>query len=316
MILDKAGQKGTGKWTSQAAMDFGVPIPTIDSAVSMRQISAQKEVRALIAKKYGSQKPVEKRQLSVASETVTSEPLFDAKAARAEMEVETIVSAYHRAMAEENAARQVGRTVANPGERNKNTELRAELRRRFEEFVKELEHALLASFIVTYAQGMSLLQIASVEKGYGLNLAEIARIWRGGCIIRSALLEEMRRAFAENPQLPNLILDDRFAEILNDRRRDWRAVAERFTESRVPALCLSASLASFDAFRSARLPANLIQAQRDYFGAHSYLSASRQGRSFSYAQLETGLRASNLRRNGSGICGHRKFIALRIRAKR
>jgi 6-phosphogluconate dehydrogenase len=122
-------------------------------------------------------------------------------------------------------------------------------------FIEELKNALLCSFMVTYAQGMSLLQTASVEKEYGLDLSEIARIWRGGCIIRSALLEEMRRAYAENPELPNLMLDHRFAEMLSHFRGDWRAVTASFTEARVPVAALSSSLAYFDAFRSERLPA-------------------------------------------------------------
>jgi 6-phosphogluconate dehydrogenase len=277
MVLDKAGQKGTGKWTSQAAMDLGVPIPTIDSAVSMRQISAQKDVRVLIAKKYGSQSAVGSEQLAESSDAVTSEPLFDAKAARAEREVETLVSEYHKANIEEQEARHAEHSVVNVSDKHKNLELREECVEGFEQFIEELKHALLNSFIVTYAQGMSLLQMASVEKNYNLNLSEIAKIWRGGCIIRSALLEEMRRAYAENPDLPNLILDNQFAEILNERREDWRSVTEKFTESRVPALCLSSALAYFDAFRSERLPANLIQAQRDFFGAHTYQRVDKDG---------------------------------------
>lgn len=211
MILDTAGQKGTGKWTSQAAMDFGVPIPTIDSAVSMRQISAQKAVRGIIAKKYNVQaiKP-------------------------------------NRA---ENS----------------------------DKFIAELKNALLAAFITTYAQGMSLLQTASVEKNYGLNLAEIAKIWRGGCIIRSTLLEDIRKAYADNPALPNMILADDFVKILNENRADWQAVTEKFAQNQIPALCLSSALAYFDAFRSERLPANLIQAQRDFFGAHTYQRIDQEG---------------------------------------
>ena len=147
----------------------------------------------------------------------------------------------------------------------------------FDKFIEQLKNALLASFITTYSQGLSLLQTVSVEKKYGLNLAEIAKIWRGGCIIRSALLEEMRRAFAENPELPNLILDDKFAEILNKNREDWRTINAKFAESRVPSLCLSSALAYFDAFRSERLPANLIQAQRDFFGAHTYQRTDKEG---------------------------------------
>jgi 6-phosphogluconate dehydrogenase len=228
MVLDKAAQKGTGKWTSQAAMDFGVPIPTIDSAVSMRQISAQKETRLLIAKKYGSKTPSEEHQ--------------------------------HESH---------GETVLNSSDNSKNED--------FDRFIEKLKNALLASFITTYAQGMSLLQTVSTEKDYGLNLSEIAKIWRGGCIIRSALLEEMRRAFAENPDLPNLLLDDKFAEIISGNREDWRVINAKFAESRIPALCFVSSMNYFGAFRSERLPANLIQAQRDFFGAHTYQRIDKEG---------------------------------------
>ena len=124
---------------------------------------------------------------------------------------------------------------------------------------------------------MSLLQTASIEKNYGLNLSEIAKVWRGGCIIRSALLEEMRRAFSDEPKLPNLMLDDKFAQILDANRQDWRTVNEMFLASRVPSLCLSSALGYFDAFRSERLPANLIQAQRDFFGAHTYQRIDKEG---------------------------------------
>ena len=210
MILDEAAQKGTGKWTSQAAMDFGVPIPTIDSAVSMRQISAQKELRVDMAAKFN----------------------LPAVAASDDEVVLTL---------------------------------------------KELKNALLNSFIVIYAQGLALLQTASVEKKYGLNLSEIAKIWRGGCIIRSALLEEMRRAFSDNPHLANLMLDDDFAKILKGNREDWRLVIEEFANNRIPAMCFASSMNYFGAFRTERLPANLIQAQRDFFGAHTYKRIDKDG---------------------------------------
>ncbi len=277
MILDKAAQKGTGKWTSQAAMDFGVPIPTIDSAVSMRQISAQKDVRMLIAQKYGSQLPRVDARLPQDGQTVSSKLVTSPKAVRAEHEVETAVTELHKTNIEGLAAQHLGQTVENVSDESKNADLREEFAEDFNRFVEELKNALLSSFIVTYAQGMSLLHTASAEKKYGLDLSEIAKIWRGGCIIRSALLEEMRRAFAENPDLPNLMLDDKFAEMLNENREDWRAVVEKFTDSRVPVLCLSSALAYFDAFRSERLPANLIQAQRDFFGAHTYQRIDKEG---------------------------------------
>lgn len=204
MILDTAGQKGTGKWTSQAAMDFGIPIPTIDSAVSMRQISSQKAVRGNISQKYQN----------VHNSAIGS----DSK----------------------------------------------------QKMIAELKAALHCAFIVAYAQGMSMLQAASTENKYGLNLADIAKIWRGGCIIRSALLEEMRVAYAANPSLSNLLLDDKFASILDSNIEAWRSAISAFVSDGVPSMCFSSALAYFEAFRTERLPANLIQAQRDFFGAHTY----------------------------------------------
>ncbi len=277
MILDKAAQKGTGKWTSQAAMDFGVPIPTIDSAVSMRQISAQKEVRLLIAEKFGSRLPHVNAELPADGDAMQSRLVTSPKAIRAEHEVETAVSEQHKTYLTEDAPKHLEQTMENPSDEQRNTEIRESVGDDYEHLIEELKNALLSSFIITYAQGMSLLQTASVEKNYGLDLSEISRIWRGGCIIRSALLEEMRRAYGENPNLPNLILDDKFAEILNDNREHWRNVNEKLLDSRIPSLCLSSALAYFDAFRSERLPANLIQAQRDFFGAHTYQRIDKEG---------------------------------------
>lgn len=278
MILDKAAQKGTGKWTSQAAMDFGVPIPTIDSAVSMRQISAQKETRALIAKKYGAENlSAFKVYQTAVGENVHSEEQFDMKAALAKEDVETTVSEQHREKIGGREIELAQKAVPIEFDEKIEKDLRREAVGDFNRFIEELKNALLASFITTYAQGMSLLQTASEEKKYGLDLAEIAKIWRGGCIIRSALLEDMRRAFAANPDLPNLLLDDKFAEILARTRADWVMINAKFAESRVPSLCLSSALAYFDAFRSERLPANLIQAQRDFFGAHTYQRIDREG---------------------------------------
>jgi 6-phosphogluconate dehydrogenase len=243
----------------------------------MRQISAQKEVRVLIAEKYGSRLEVKNEQLKVDGEPVASEPFVEAKSIGAKDNFETAVSDQQKMHFEEEAAKHLTQTHENKADENKNIQLREESAKDFQHLVEELKNALLASFIVTYAQGMSLLQTASIEKKYDLNLAEIARIWRGGCIIRSALLEEIRRAYAEDTKLPNLMLDNQFARLLNDNRNDWRAVVEKFTESRVPVLCLSSALAYFDAFRSERLPANLIQSQRDYFGAHTYQRIDKEG---------------------------------------
>ena len=210
LILDTAGQKGTGKWTSQAAMDFGTPIPTIDSAVTMRQISSQKALRSELAAKYGGIR----------------------------------------------ATADLSRSKIN---------------------IRDVEDALFCAFVLTYSQGMSLLAAASREKAYGLDLPAIARIWRGGCIIRSRLLEDIRSAYSSYPTLANLLLDPKIAEILNSRSATLRKTVVTFVENGIPAACFSSALAYFDAIRTERLPANLIQAQRDFFGAHTYQRTDREG---------------------------------------
>jgi len=209
MILDTAGQKGTGKWTSQAAMDFGIPIPTIDSAVSMRQISSQKATRGTMAAKYKD-------------------------------------------------------TASSGG-----AGLAASL--------DDLRRALFCAFIVTYAQGMALLQAASKEKEYGLDLSLTAKIWRGGCIIRSAMLEEIRAAYDADTGLATLLMDDKFAAILGENLASWRSVIGAFVADGIPSLCFSSALSYFEAFRTERLPANLIQGQRDFFGAHTYQRIDKEG---------------------------------------
>lgn len=210
LILDTAGQKGTGKWTSQAAMDHGIPIPTIDSAVTMRQISSQKALRSELAAEYDGI-----RVTADLSRSRTS--------------------------------------------------------------IGELEDALFCAFVLTYTQGISLLAAASDEKGYGLDLSEIAKIWRGGCIIRSRLLEDIRTAYTTDPKLKNLLLNPKIAEILNSRSASLRKTVVTFIENGIPAACFSAALAYFDAIRTERLPANLIQAQRDFFGAHTYQRIDKEG---------------------------------------
>ena len=207
LILDTAGQKRTGKWTSQAAMDFGVPVPTIDSAVSMRQISSQKALRSIISKKFHADLTMHHTTLSSA----------------------------------------------------------------------DLASSLLCGFLITYSQGMSLLGQASIEKGYGLNLAETAKIWRGGCIIRSAWLEEIRRAYSRDAALPSLLLDKKIADFLGQHSIALRKTVSAFTGHGIPSMCFASTLAYFDAFGTERLPANLIQAQRDFFGAHTYQRIDEEG---------------------------------------
>ncbi|MEQ8714785.1 MAG: NADP-dependent phosphogluconate dehydrogenase [Cyclobacteriaceae bacterium] len=206
MILDKAKQKGTGKWTSQNAMDLGMPIPTIDAAVSMRELSAMKSMREEADKKYEA--------------------------------------------------------------------LRI---RKYAPSVEEIESALYFSFIVTYAQGMTQLAAASEEYEYGLDMETIAKIWRGGCIIRAGLLEDMRRAYDTNRGLMSLLLDDDIAAKVKSTIAAARKVLAYAVTTGTPMMGLAASLSYFDAFSSGRLPLNLIQAQRDHFGSHTYERTDREG---------------------------------------
>jgi 6-phosphogluconate dehydrogenase len=144
-------------------------------------------------------------------------------------------------------------------------------------WLSRLQQALQAATIITYAQGMSLLRAASHEYGYDISLEAVSRIWRGGCIIRAALLDDMRRAFQATPDLPSLMLDQHFAGELAKYEGALRAVVAQAVDVRVPVPAMSASLAYFDSMHNARLPANLIQAQRDYFGSHTYERIDRDG---------------------------------------
>jgi 6-phosphogluconate dehydrogenase len=143
--------------------------------------------------------------------------------------------------------------------------------------IDSVRQALYASKISAYAQGMSMLRIAGHEYGYGLNLGEVASLWRAGCIIRARFLNRITEAFERNPELPNLLLDSSFNQSVQERLPAWRFVVRTAVELGIPAPAFSASLAYYDSYRSARLPANLIQAQRDYFGAHTYERTDREG---------------------------------------
>ncbi|MFQ5824516.1 MAG: NADP-dependent phosphogluconate dehydrogenase [bacterium] len=143
--------------------------------------------------------------------------------------------------------------------------------------ISALEDALHASIITSYAQGMALLKSASIEYSYELKLDEIAKIWRGGCIIRARLLEPIRRAYSKNPALINLMVDEYFSEQLNASQENWRRVVNIALNLGIPCPAMSASLNYFDSYRQKRLPANLLQAQRDYFGAHTYRRIDKEG---------------------------------------
>ncbi|MEW6179363.1 MAG: NADP-dependent phosphogluconate dehydrogenase [Chloroflexota bacterium] len=146
-----------------------------------------------------------------------------------------------------------------------------------EELIQAVREALYASKILSYAQGMAMLRLASAEYGYGLNLAELARIWRAGCIIRASLLNDITAAYRQNPDLPNLLLSPFFSEAVSQRIGSLRRVVITAVEQGIAVPAMSASLAYFDAYRSERLPANLIQAQRDFFGAHTYRRIDKAG---------------------------------------
>ena len=201
-ILDVARQKGTGMWTSQSAMELQVPVPTIDLAVAMRDLSVFTKER------------------------------------------EQAGTLYQRAQRRFTGDR--------------------------EAFLTQLSRALFTGMITTYAQGLALLAVASDKYGYHLELEAVARIWRGGCIIRAALLEDICAAFHARPDLPNLLLDLQLSRKVMEHQEDLRRVVCQAAESGVPVPGLMVSLGYLDAYRSAWLPANLIQAQRDYFGAHTY----------------------------------------------
>ncbi len=203
-IVDKAGQKGTGKWTGEIALDLGVPIPTIDAALTARQLSAMKDERVQAAKILK----------------------FD------------------------NA----GKTTINEPQR----------------LIDALRDALYSSKICSYAQGMALIAQGSKEYAWNINLAECARIWKGGCIIRAKLLELIREAFSRSEPARNLLIDPDFAKFLINSQQNWRHATTTAQLLGIPVPALTASLSYYDSYRSANLPQNLTQAQRDFFGAHTY----------------------------------------------
>jgi 6-phosphogluconate dehydrogenase len=209
VILDEARQKGTGKWTSQDAMDLQAPAPTIDVAVAMRNLSIYKDQRRQANKLFSPT---------------------------------------------------VGHYRGDKGG-----------------FLDKLHNAFHAAMLIAYAQGFAQLSQASETYDYGLDLETVARIWRGGCIIRAAMLEDIRHAYLAKPDLPNLLLDESMNETLVKLRPELHEVVCTAADLGVPTPAFSISLAYFDAYHSANLPANLIQAQRDYFGAHTYERKDEKG---------------------------------------
>lgn len=208
-ILDSARQKGTGKWTSQNAMDLQVPAPSIDMAVMVRDMSAHKEERVAANAMYQK-------------ESVKGD--IDSKQA-----------------------------------------------------VEKLQHALYFCFVTVFAQGFSMIKTASESYGYEIELEEIAKIWRGGCIIRAAMLEDFRKAFKDNPELTNIMVNTEIAGKLSEYQGDARECIKMSMDTQIPMAAFMASITYFDLYKSSYLPVNLIQAQRDYFGAHTYERTDKDG---------------------------------------
>ncbi len=209
LIVDAAGQKGTGRWTVVSSLELGVAIPTIGAAVNARIMSSIKDER-----------------IAASQELTGPNAKFDG-------------------------------------------DVKA--------FISKIRDALYCSKICSYAQGMALLRVASQEFGYNLNLGEIARIWKGGCIIRAGFLNKIKKAFSDNPSLPNLLLAPEFKQTILDRQEAWREVLILANTLGIPVPAFSASLDYFDSYRRANLPQNLTQAQRDYFGAHTYQRIDKEG---------------------------------------
>jgi 6-phosphogluconate dehydrogenase len=209
IILDKAGAKGTGKWTSQNAMDLAMPIPTIDMAVAMRDISVYKEERITAAGLYNN---------SVKKNKVDKE-----------------------------------------------------------KFIRQLHDALYFATVICYAQGFALLHKASAELDMEIPLTDVVRIWRGGCIIRSVLLDDFYAVYKKNPELPNILLNKKIARLLKNKERKLRGVIKQVTPMKIPIAGFASAISYFDAYCSEQLPTNLIQAQRDYFGAHMYQRIDKEG---------------------------------------
>ncbi len=201
-ILDTAGQKGTGKWTAQTALDLGIPIPTLSQAVNARILSGLKHARVEAAR------------------------VLDGPDAKYEQDSGRLVAVLH--------------------------------------------NALHLAMVASYAQGLHLIQAASKEYDFGTDLAEVARIWKDGCIIRSKLLDPIKQAYKERPEMENMLLHPAFSALVNESLDDLREAVEIANRSGVATTCLGATLAYLDSYRSEFLPANLLQALRDNFGAHTY----------------------------------------------
>jgi 6-phosphogluconate dehydrogenase len=203
VILDKAGQKGTGKWTSEVALDLGVVVPTIDAAIDTRTLSSRKDERV-----------------------ETSKQISGPTGAKYSGDKRAMIDAIH--------------------------------------------DALYASKICSYAQGMNLIRAGSEKWNWGINLGEVSRIWKGGCIIRAQFLDKIKQAYQRRQDLPNLVLDPDFKAWVEEAQPNWRLAVTTAMNHGVPVLAMACSLSYFDMYRTENLPLNLTQAQRDFFGSHTY----------------------------------------------
>ncbi|NKF51023.1 NADP-dependent phosphogluconate dehydrogenase [Shewanella sp. WXL01] len=204
MILDKAGQKGTGLWTAVSSLQIGCPAPTIAEAVYARAVSTQKDLRVQLQHKLAGPQGLS---------------LTDSEKA---------------------------------------------------EFIDNLEAALYCAKVSCYAQGFQLMAMNAKEQGWTLNFAEIAKIWRAGCIIRATFLQSITKAYQQDPQLANLLMADSFNQTIAEKHLGWRKTVAQAVMAGIPAPCISSALAYYDSYRCETLPANLLQGQRDFFGAHTF----------------------------------------------
>lgn len=210
LILDKAGQKGTGKWTSEVALDLGVVVPTIDAAIDTRTLSGRKEERLEASKQ-----------------------------------------------------------ISGPTRAKFSGDKRA--------MIEAIHDALYASKICSYAQGMNLIRAGSEKWNWNINLGEVSRIWKGGCIIRAQFLDKIKQAYQRRHDLPNLLLDSDFKAWVEEAQPNWRLAVTTAMQNGVPVLAMACSLNYFDMYRAANLPLNLTQAQRDFFGSHTYERIDKPG---------------------------------------
>jgi 6-phosphogluconate dehydrogenase len=219
LVLDKAGQKGTGKWTSAVALDLGIPIPTINAAVDGRNISSRKDERV-------------------------------------------------------EAGKQIGGPAGSgfTGDRG--------------EMIQAIHDALYASKICSYAQGMNLIRAGSENWSWGIDLGETARIWKGGCIIRARFLGDISDAYRRRADLPNLLLDPDFNAYIQGAQSNWRRAITAALTAGIPVPGMTASIGYFDSYRTADSPLNLTQAQRDFFGSHTYQRADRPDAGFVHTEWE------------------------------